>query len=396
MTDDHPTALQLAHIPTGLSRLMLLIAGGDRLMDSALMRELSASGYTVIIARSGEEALQAIYSHRPHLVLIDADLPDTDGVWLSERLKTDNALGFLPVVLLVDPARNGSAGPACQADVVLPRTVPIKDLLTWVNTLLRVRGQVDHLVHENRKLARESKSVNRLKTEIIDTVSHELRTPLLQVKSAIYLLSEDIAEGNQDNLALLAHMATQAVARLESVVESMSQLAQTEDIRLSAVYIEEAVELAMRYLERNWASRPTLNRIALNIAPELPPVLADKRAVGRVLQLLLDNALKFSPDDTPVTVLAYQLSQNRVWIGVQDHGIGIPREEHSRIFQAFYQVDTSSTRRYGGAGTGLALASLLARGMNTTIQLESEPGAGSTFWFLLPIARTDNPPGDLD
>ena len=75
---------------------------------------------------------------------------------------------------------------------------------------------------------------------------------------------------------------------------------------------------------------------------------------------------------------------------MQDFGIGIPDEEREFIFEAFYQVDGSSTRRYGGTGTGLALAMLLANGMNTTIDLDSKPGEGSTFSFILPEADLDD------
>jgi signal transduction histidine kinase len=86
-------------------------------------------------------------------------------------------------------------------------------------------------------------------------------------------------------------------------------------------------------------------------------------------------------------VVAEEYDPDHVWIAVQDFGIGIPEEEHVNIFAAFYQVDGSSTKRYGGTGTGLTLALLLASGMNTVIQLESTPGEGSTFSFLLPVVN---------
>jgi len=119
-------------------------------------------------------------------------------------------------------------------------------------------------------------------------------------------------------------------------------------------------------------------------------VLADKLALGRLLQVLIENALKFSPPESPVYVLARYDGHDEVWMGVQDFGIGIAEEEHEHIFDAFYQVERSSTRRYSGLGTGLALALLLARGMQTTIGLDSVVNEGSTFYFRLPVVR----PGD--
>ena len=83
-------------------------------------------------------------------------------------------------------------------------------------------------------------------------------------------------------------------------------------------------------------------------------------------------------------------NEDCVWVGVQDFGIGIAQEDQDRIFDAFFQVDGSSTRRYGGTGTGLALAMLLAAGMNTSIEVESQPDKGSMFSFSLPVASLDD------
>jgi signal transduction histidine kinase len=184
----------------------------------------------------------------------------------------------------------------------------------------------------------------------------------------------------------VAEMALQAVARLESAIENIRQLAQIQQIRLSPVAVADAVNLAIRNLKRAWGSRGTEHRIELHMENQLPPVLGDKRAIGHLLQLLLDNALKFSPEDSTVYVLGQRMGDNQVLIGVRDFGIGIPKAEHTRIFEPFYQIDGSPTRRYGGTGTGLALATLLAKGMNTKIELKSRPNQGSTFWIVLPVA----------
>jgi signal transduction histidine kinase len=238
----------------------------------------------------------------------------------------------------------------------------------------------------------DTQEIDLLKSEIITTVSHELSTPLVQVKAAVSLLVEDFAQHGSAEQGRIGAMATQAVARLESVIDNIKQLAQTHHIRLNPVTIGDAVDLAVRQLDRSWASRGARERIEKRLDADLPLVWADKRALARLLQLLMDNALKFSPPDSPVRVLAWPESATLVWIGVQDFGIGIPKTEHDQIFEAFYLVDGSSTRRYGGTGTGLALALLLANGMNTTIELDSEPGEGSTFSFTLRAVDLENLP----
>ncbi len=249
-----------------------------------------------------------------------------------------------------------------------------------------MKQQIDRLIRENQELAEASRRVEVMKSDIISNVSHELSTPLVQVKAAVALLAEDMGQHGGSQQSSMAAMAEQAVARLESAVDNIRQLAQTHHIKLGPVSVPESIDLAVRMIERSWASRGASNRIQKQIDGKLPPAVADKRALARLIQLLLDNALKFSPEESPVYLQVTSSRDRQVWISVQDFGIGIAEEEQSRIFEAFYQVDGSSTRRYGGTGTGLALAMLLAHGMHTEIEVQSVPNQGSTFSFRLPAA----------
>jgi signal transduction histidine kinase len=113
--------------------------------------------------------------------------------------------------------------------------------------------------------------------------------------------------------------------------------------------------------------------------------MSDRAAVSQILQQLLDNALKFSEEKSPVEIIASRQGE-LIQVSIRDYGIGIPAEHRPHIFKMFYQVDSDSSRRYGGAGIGLALVKMLADGLNVEIQVESTVGRGSTFSFYLPIA----------
>jgi len=178
-------------------------------------------------------------------------------------------------------------------------------------------------------------------------------------------------------------MAVEAIGRLESTVANITQLVESQNLKLEPVVIGESVVLATRNLGRIWKQHDT-RRMRQLYPPETPVVLADKRGAAQVLQQLLDNALKFSPDGTPVDILIESRPEGQVWIAVRDYGIGIAPDQLERIFEPFYQVDSSSTRRFGGIGLGLAIAQLLASQMNTRIEVESTLGRGSTFSFTLP------------
>jgi signal transduction histidine kinase len=365
----------------------LLIADNDKRTVAALRRQLRAGGYTVLVTNSSQKAFRLVDAQRPHLLLLGDRLKDAEGLWFCAQIKSNASLGFLPVILMT--MRTNGAGEDdtdLSPDATLSKPIDRSELQDWLRRLLRIKRQVEH---PRRTRAMQTQEINLLKSDIISNVAHELGTPLVQVKAALSLLNEDITQHGTADQHKLSLMATQAVARLEGAVESIRQLAQSHHIRLTPVIVDEAVDLAIRHLERSWMSRGARTRVEKQIEDNLPLVWGDKRALGRLLQLLVDNALKFSPEGSLVYVLACRVPDDQVWIGVQDFGIGIPEEERAFIFEAFYQVDGSSTRHYGGTGSGLALAMLLASGMNTTIDLDSRVGEGSTFSFILPEADLD-------
>lgn len=217
-----------------------------------------------------------------------------------------------------------------------------------------------------------------LKSAIIRNVSHELRTPLLQVKSAVALLAEDSVNSK------LAEYALDATARLEAVVKNITQLANSmDDMNISILLVRECVESAMRNLRRTWKHKDDMDRIKIHLPAQLPPALGDRQNISTVLQLIIDNALKFSKGDVEISA---QNMDNRIFISVKDYGIGIPENKFDDIFQTFYQVDSSSTRQFGGMGVGLAIVQLILERHNAKVHVESEVGKGSTFTFSLPVA----------
>ncbi|NJL95524.1 MAG: hypothetical protein HC915_18265 [Anaerolineae bacterium] len=153
--------------------------------------------------------------------------------------------------------------------------------------------------------------------------------------------------------------------------------------------MRDSVDQAIRHIERSGLPTRTQGRIVREIAPDLPLVHSDKRALARILQLLLDNALKFDPNENSVIIRAQPHSAEHIWLGVVDQGIGIARDQQELIFREFYQIDSSTTRRFGGSGVGLALVKLLCDRLNLSIQVESRPNKGSVFSLLLPIGQLE-------
>lgn len=277
-------------------------------------------------------------------------------------------------------------------DMITP-PVPVY-LDNQLQIVLRLREENTALKHRNRALQdelngirstlqhqkRSTNELETLKNAIVRNVSHELKTPLLQVKSAVALLGEDAQ--NQD----LVNYARGATARLETLVKNITLLGSSLDINPGPVILRDTIEYAKRNLGRVWEHRDDAGRIETHLQENLPPILADKLGLSTVLQLLLDNGLKFSKDI--VEVIASH-DGKMITVSVRDYGIGIAKDQIEAIFDLFYQIDNSSTRRYGGTGVGLAIAQLILDRHDSHIMVESEIGKGSTFSFMLPAIVLD-------
>lgn len=229
----------------------------------------------------------------------------------------------------------------------------------------------------------KSQEIAILKNAIVHNVSHELKTPLLQVKSAISLIAEDGAD------AKLLHYAQNATAHLESRVKNITMLGQSLNPKPTAIILRDVIVYAKRNIARIWTRKQDEERIDILLDDDLPPIYADRQGMNTILQALIDNALKFG-NDSHIQVIGRLHDDETVYVAVRDFGIGIDQAEIANIWDSFYQVDGSSTRRYGGSGIGLALVKLILDYHNIDIQVDSELGAGSTFWFTVPIFRFDD------
>lgn len=316
-------------------------------------------------------------THPPDVIV---GSPDEETLRLFTALEPMDSLLRPLRVLVTTAAWDETTSDA--VDVIVPSS--LQGFHCQLRTTLRMRAQAfaarqrsAALELELEQQRRTTNDVNLLKNTIVRNVSHELRTPILHLKAAVAMLAED----NDNNK--LAQYATEATARVEAVVKNIAQLAASLDIQIAPVLVREVVDQAVRYLQRSWQHKDAVTRVVEQLDDPLPPVLGDKQGLVTVLQLLIDNALKFSEGTVDVTA---RLVGAHVVIAVRDNGIGIAAEEVDKIFDSFYQVDSSSTRRYGGTGVGLAIVKLILDRHDVQITVQSEPGKGSTFAFHLPLA----------
>jgi PAS domain S-box-containing protein len=227
-------------------------------------------------------------------------------------------------------------------------------------------------------------AVEQMKTDFVSSVSLELRAPLTTIYGfAQTLLREDVAFTQDDRRTFLDFIAREA-ERLTVTVDALLQVARLETGDL-AVSLEptDVAAVVSELVSNTGSSGRNGHRLIADVAAEMPPARADPVKLRDVLEQLVSNAVKFSPDGGTVTVSARRAG-DAVELAVVDEGTGIPLSEHERIFGKFAKAGSGGGR---GTGVGLFIAQGLVREMGGRIQVDSREGQGSRFAFRLPLIR---------
>jgi two-component system, OmpR family, phosphate regulon sensor histidine kinase PhoR len=235
----------------------------------------------------------------------------------------------------------------------------------------------------------ELKRLDQIRRDFVANVSHELRTPLSILRGYIEVLFDEPQTSREELTRILSIMERHS-KRLQRLVDDLLSLAQLEssqaELELSIVRMDEL----FNDLIRDWKEK--LAGKTLKVIVELPSETLTLRADGtrleEVLHNLLDNAVKFSPENGEIRLRGARCGTNVV-LSVADNGIGISREHLPRIFERFYRADKARSRELGGTGLGLAIVKHIAQLHGGRVEAESELGRGTTIRVVLP----EVPPG---
>jgi len=232
----------------------------------------------------------------------------------------------------------------------------------------------------------ELKENDRLKDELVQNVSHELRTPLTFVKGYVDLLMDGemglVTPAQQEALQIVA-TKTNEITRLIDDIITLQRI-DTANLQIEPYSLVDLIRTAIAGHRMVAEKKGVTVEAQLPLTPAIAPI--DKGRINQVLDNLIANAMKFSPDGGLVMVTLEDL-ETEVRVTVTDEGIGMPKEKQSRIFDRFYQIDGSSRRRFGGTGIGLAIVKRIVDAHQGKIWVVSEPSQGSSFYFTLPKVR---------
>ncbi len=324
---------------------------------------------------------------------------DPIGRHYAEVIKHEKAKEILARMLTEEPSNNGVNGDEdgkAAEEIVVPDPETEEDRIYQMHSAM-VRGEDKRLIGTAVILndITEIRNLERMKTEFVAIAAHELRTPMTPIKGFISMLAQDefdsfsfeerkeyyqIIEQNVDRLGRLINDLL-SVTRIE---RGIAQQLFWEDVNLT--------ELAESVLEvQRGMTNTEKHPLVVDSQPEVVRAIVGKDQIEQILQNLVSNAIKYSPEGGEVRVIIREEPEtNTVLIGVQDHGTGIPESAMNKLFKPYRRIHNPRTASVKGTGIGLFLVKNLVEAHHGTIWVESKVGQGSTFWFRIPKAPPDD------
>jgi two-component system sensor histidine kinase KdpD len=248
--------------------------------------------------------------------------------------------------------------------------------------------------HNAQVLSQVLRDTEKLQTALINSISHDLRTPLVSVIGVLSSLQEEgmgLDDAAKKNMLQVAREEAERLNRLITNLLDVSRIeAGAMKITTQPSDVQDLIGVALEQM----GSRASARSINIDMSPELPFVSVDFGLVTQALVNVIDNAIKYSPADSPIEIKGRQVDRE-VHLEVADHGVGIPPQDLLHVFDKFYRIQRPD--KVGGTGLGLSICKGVVEAHGGHIAAENRPGGGTIIKLMLPVAKpSQSSKGTLD
>lgn len=365
-------------------RAKILIVDDDPTNLNMLLDYLYQSGYKVLIAPDGEQALRQIDHLLPDLILLDIMMPGIDGFETCRRLKAQEKTRDIPVIFItaLSDTTDKIEGFTVGGVDYITKPFQYEEVSIRIQTHLMLRQLQQELQQQNQRL----QEVNASKDKFFSIIAHDLRSPISALRELPGIILEHIENYSREDLIRLIMAQRDAAQNLFTLLDNLLTWANIQREQID--YIPQIIQL-------NELVAQNINLLLLNAenkqitlqnnVPESLSVYADYHMLNTILRNLITNAIKFTEAHGKIVVSAQQLD-TMVSISVSDNGIGIAREDLSKIFRIDTKFKRRGTADEQGTGLGLILCQEFVKKHKGQITIISQLDQGTTVTFTLPAS----------
>ncbi|MTI86613.1 MAG: hybrid sensor histidine kinase/response regulator [Balneolaceae bacterium] len=361
-----------------------------RLLSHVLKKE----GYNVETATNGNEAIQATRKYLPDLILLDVMMPDKSGFQVSNELKESSQTAEIPIIFLSALSESDVKVKGFKSGGVDYITKPFKkeETLARINTHLYLRTLQNSLNERIRILKEREAQLSRLnkqKDDLVRMVSHDIKNPLTGILGLVKLIKADDKldkEERKHMFSVIESSGNKLLRLVKEVLDKEDNRRHEESLKPEKANLK---ELAEQIVDLNKA-KAIIKNIDLFVKTDLTDLEAvvDPSKLEIVINNLVSNALKFTPNKGEVVIEISEYDDNTLLVEVRDTGIGIPEKLKNDIFVSSQRNSTLGTNGEVGKGLGLDIVQRYVEMHNGTIWVESEIDKGTSFFIKLPLIKS--------
>lgn len=382
---------------------VVLVAEDDQTLAHFIRRHLEQEGFHPIVVESGQETLRLSATAQPSVIVLDVGLPDMNGLDLCRQIKADWRTANVPVLFLTGLNEIGDKLAGFEAGA--------QDYLVKPFEMTEFKARIRAILNKEDEVNNARADLEQRQHDFMDMINDELRAPLTVIGIATHLLAENhqLSEERREQLLQSIHTSagtlTQIIDDLLYLVKPVRHL-RTCNIRATLQTVADEQRRRMQELDLHLIAR---------LPATLPVIAVDETMLRRSMGHLIDNAIKFTQRGGVITITADVVQHGKVgngesdrvasldlppgllpsdegtWlvVAVRDTGIGIAPEHHRRVFEPFYQVNSSLARPAPGMGLGLAVVASFVRTHHGHLAVRSGMNQGTAIHLALPLRQDD-------